>query len=164
MTQGPAKRPISVDDNGDSLTVDGTVAVSNLAAVQPVSDNGGSLTVDGTVLIDSTTPVDVAGTVTVTPNGTAQIRSHRANLLGVGTWAVGVDTAFVVKSVSIRRRVGGAAAGVTISDHAGVVTTLLVGETETWSVTALEFEIEMPLSVTGVALSDVVITWTETAN
>jgi hypothetical protein len=43
------QEPISVDDNGGSLTVDGTVAVSNFPAVQPVNDNGGSLTVDGAV-------------------------------------------------------------------------------------------------------------------
>jgi len=69
---------ISVDDAGGSLTVDGTVAVSsvggtvtvagsvsvsNFPAVQPVSDNGGSLTVDGTVAVSS-----VAGNVvTATP-------------------------------------------------------------------------------------------------
>lgn len=35
-----------VSDGGGSLTIDGSVAVSNFPAVQPVSDNGGSLTVD----------------------------------------------------------------------------------------------------------------------
>lgn len=37
---------VPVSDGGGSITVDGTVAVSNFPAVQPVSDNGGSLTVD----------------------------------------------------------------------------------------------------------------------
>lgn len=41
--------PVSVDDNGGSLTVDGSVSVSNFPTVQPVDDNGGSLTVDGSV-------------------------------------------------------------------------------------------------------------------
>lgn len=40
---------VPVTDNGGSLTVDGTVAVSN--ATFPVTDNGGSLTVDGTVAV-----------------------------------------------------------------------------------------------------------------
>src|SRR5574339_17152 len=44
--------PVSVDDNGGSLTVDGTVAVSSVGGTvtiqEPLSvdDNGGSLTVD----------------------------------------------------------------------------------------------------------------------
>jgi hypothetical protein len=37
---------IPVTDNGGSITVDGSVAVTNFPAVQPVNDNGGSLTVD----------------------------------------------------------------------------------------------------------------------
>lgn len=37
---------VPVNDNGGSLTVDGTVAVSNFPAAQPVTDNGGSLTID----------------------------------------------------------------------------------------------------------------------
>ena len=41
---------ISVDDNGSSITVDGTVAISG---VVPVSDNATSLTVDGTVAVSS---------------------------------------------------------------------------------------------------------------
>lgn len=45
--------PVSVDDNGGSLTVDGSVSVSNFPAVQPVSDNGGSLTVDGAVSVSN---------------------------------------------------------------------------------------------------------------
>src|SRR5574343_1249515 len=52
---GTTAQPVT--DNGGSLTVDGSVAVSNFPAVQPVSDNGGSLTVDGTVGISGTVPV-----------------------------------------------------------------------------------------------------------
>ena len=48
-----AGNPIPVSDAGGSITVDGTVAVSNLPVVQPVSDNGGSLTVDGTVAVSN---------------------------------------------------------------------------------------------------------------
>jgi hypothetical protein len=42
--------PVPVSDGGGSVTVDGSVSVSNFPAfpaVQPVNDNGGSLTVDG---------------------------------------------------------------------------------------------------------------------
>jgi hypothetical protein len=58
--------PVSVDDNGGSLTVDGTVAVSSVGGTvtiqEPLSvdDNGGSLTVDGTVAVSA-----VGGTVTI---------------------------------------------------------------------------------------------------
>lgn len=77
--------PVSVDDNGGSLTIDGAVSVSNFPATQPVSgtitanagtgpfpvsDNGGSLTVDGTVA--------VSGTVTVDGSGVTQPISHAA--------------------------------------------------------------------------------------
>lgn len=65
--------PVPVNDAGGSLTVDGSVSVSNLPASYPVTDNGGSLTVDGTVGISGTVPVSgtfwqatqpVSGTVT----------------------------------------------------------------------------------------------------
>lgn len=45
--------PVPVSDGAGSLTVDGTVAVSNFPAAQPVTDNGGSLTVDGTVGVNN---------------------------------------------------------------------------------------------------------------
>jgi len=53
--------PIVVTDGGGSLTVDGTVAVSNFPAVQSVDDNGGSLTVDdggSSLTVDGTVSVD----------------------------------------------------------------------------------------------------------
>ena len=66
-------QPVSVDDNGGSLTVDGAVVVTSVGGIvdvsgstvtvtQPVSvdDNGGSLTVDGSVAVSS-----VAGIVNV---------------------------------------------------------------------------------------------------
>ena len=51
--------PVPVGDAGGSLTVDGSVSVSNLPASYPVTDNGGSLTVDGTVTanLDPNSPV-----------------------------------------------------------------------------------------------------------
>jgi hypothetical protein len=48
VTQGGAF-VVVVDDGGGSITVDGAVSVSNFPSVYPVNDNGGSLTVDGTV-------------------------------------------------------------------------------------------------------------------
>ncbi len=50
---------VNVSDNGGSLTVDGSVSVSNFPATQTVdgtvavTDNGGSLTVDGTVGVNN---------------------------------------------------------------------------------------------------------------
>lgn len=40
---------LAVQDNGGSLTVDGSVSVSNFPATYPVTDNAGSLTVDAPV-------------------------------------------------------------------------------------------------------------------
>jgi hypothetical protein len=44
-------QPVAVTDNGSSLTVDGSVSVSNFPATYPITDNGGSITVDGNVSI-----------------------------------------------------------------------------------------------------------------
>lgn len=57
-----------VIDGGGSITVDGTVAVSN--ATFPVTDNGGSLTVDGSVTVtDGGGSITVDGIVTVGDGG-----------------------------------------------------------------------------------------------
>lgn len=42
-------QPVAVTDNNGSLTVDGSVSVSNFPATYPITDNGGSITVDGTI-------------------------------------------------------------------------------------------------------------------
>ena len=137
-----------------TVTVDGTVDVGNL----PLDTCGEA----DAVRVVQCEPVAIAGPIEVVPDPTADVRAKRANLLGVATWAVGVATVGKVKSVSIRRRPGGASGAVTISDNAGTVTTLLAGESETWSVTALEDEIVGPLSVASTAAAtDVVVTWTE---
>ena len=65
--------PVSVDDNGGSLTVDGVVAVNNFPAVQSVDDNGGSLTVDGAVTIQEPLSVDDNGG-SLTVDGTVIIQ------------------------------------------------------------------------------------------
>jgi hypothetical protein len=49
VNNGAGAAAVNVQDGGNSLTVDGTVAVSSLPEPVSVDDNGGSLTVDGTV-------------------------------------------------------------------------------------------------------------------
>lgn len=61
--------PVSVDDNGGSLTVDGTVNVGNFPTVQPVSDNGSSLTVDGTVNVSNAFLLDATFTGRINTQG-----------------------------------------------------------------------------------------------
>ena len=51
---------VSVDDNGGSLTVDGSISVSNFPSTYPVTDNGSSLTVD-----DGGSSLTVDGSVSV---------------------------------------------------------------------------------------------------
>jgi len=105
--------PVSVDDNGGSLTVDGIVDVGTITnpvvissitnpvtIAEPVSvdDNGGSLTVDGTVAVSG-----VAGTVTV------------AGTVNVGTVA---GTVTVAEPVSVDDNGG----SLTVDDGGGSLT------------------------------------------
>ena len=85
--------PVSVDDNGGSLTVDGTVAVSNFPATQPVS---GAVTVSGTVAV-SNLPVDdvLAG------------QGHAA--VAVTGTAVALKSSTACKQVMVRADPGNAA-------------------------------------------------------
>lgn len=66
-----------VTDNGGSLTIDGTVAISN--ASFPVTDNGGSLTVDGTVAVSAISGTVTVGTHAVTQSGTWNVTNTTAN-------------------------------------------------------------------------------------
>lgn len=68
---------LSVDDNGGSLTVDGTVAVSGTVAV---TDNGGNLSID-----DGGNSITVDGTVTAAQATAANLN---ATVVGTGTFAV----------------------------------------------------------------------------
>lgn len=117
--------PVPVNDAGGSLTVDGSVSVSNLPASYPVTDNGGSLTVDGTVGISGTVPVsgtfwqatqpvsDAGGSLTVDgsvsvsnfPATQAVSGSVTANA-GTGTFAVS-STQLPTALVSDRLKVDG---------------------------------------------------------
>lgn len=117
--------PVPVNDAGGSLTVDGSVSVSNLPASYPVTDNGGSLTVDGTVGISGTVPVsgtfwqatqpvsDAGGSLTIDgsvsvsnfPATQAVSGSVTANA-GTGTFAVS-STQLPTALVSDRLKVDG---------------------------------------------------------
>lgn len=173
-------------DLDEPVDVDGSVDVGNLRddeyevlcdTVGPFirryrTDSTGLLTVTDLTLAGvayapvgavGVCPSTVGGTVTVVPSTANDIKSFRNNLVGIGSWAVGVNThGGKVKSVSFRRRPGGAAGSVTITDHFGTVTSLLAGEAETWSVQGLDDEIVAPLSVTTtLGANDVIIDWTE---
>lgn len=87
-----------------TVTIAGTVAVSNFPAVQPVNDNGGSLTVDGTVAVSNmvaqgltdtqlrATPVPVSGTVTATgPLTDTQLRATPVPVSGTVTANTGLS-------------------------------------------------------------------------
>lgn len=65
--------PISVDDNGGSLTVDGTVTANAGSGPWPVTDNSGSLTVD---IPDVTT---LAKAVTASASGDTTIHTPTAS-------------------------------------------------------------------------------------
>ena len=117
--------PVPVNDAGGSLTVDGSVSVSNLPASYPVTDNGGSLTVDGTVGISGTVPVsgtfwqttqpvsDAGGSLTV--DGSVSVSNFPATQpvsgsvtanAGTGTFAVS-STQLPTALVSDRLKVDG---------------------------------------------------------
>lgn len=93
--------PISVDDNGGSLTVDGTVGVSGTVAVTQsgtwdevgINDSGNSITVDdggGSLTVDGT--VGVSGTVTVDSElpAAAALTDNFANPTAPGVGAFGM--------------------------------------------------------------------------
>jgi hypothetical protein len=143
--------PVSVDDNGGSLTVDGTVAATQSGAwtvtvVEPVSvdDNGGSLTVDGTVAVSS-----VAGTVSVTEpvsvddnggsltvDGTVAVSSVAGTVTIVdGGGSITVDGAVTVSgTVSVTEPVS-------VDDNGGSLTvdgTVAATQSGSWTVTVVE--------------------------
>lgn len=128
-----AGNPVPVSDAGGSLTVDGTVAVSNFPstqtvngtvelgattlaalenttvtvsnfpAVQPVSDNGSSLTVDGTVELGSTT---LAALESITVQNGAGVSAVNIQDGGNSITVDGSVTATVSGSVEITNDVG----------------------------------------------------------
>jgi hypothetical protein len=101
---------LTVGDGGGSLTVDGSVSVSNFPTVYPVNDNGGSLTVDGAVSVtqggaflvvidDGGASITVDGAVSVSNFPTVYPVNDNGGSLTVdgtlavtqsGAWSVGV--------------------------------------------------------------------------
>lgn len=74
----PATQPVSgtVDLSASSLAALETIQVGNFPAVQPVSDNGGSLTVDGTISISESLPIK--RTITVSTIGVSDLYTPAA--------------------------------------------------------------------------------------
>lgn len=90
--------PISVDDNGGSLTVDGTVGVNNFPSTYPVTDNGGSLTVDipDTTTLAKSVTASVSGDTTIhTPTASNRVRLSYLCLSADG--ANSADVTVIVK-------------------------------------------------------------------
>ena len=97
---------IPVSDNGGSLTIDGSVNVSNFPATQnvsvtntsiPVTDNGGSLTIDGSVSVSNfpaTQPVSGSVSVSNFPATQPVSGTVTANA-GTGTMDVSVQNASI---------------------------------------------------------------------
>lgn len=112
---------VNIQDGGNSITVDGTIAVSNASI--PVTDNAGSITVDAPVA----TPVfvrlsDGAAAITTLPVSLASVPSHAVT--NAGTFAVqstnqansGVD----IGDVTINNAAG--ASAVNIQDGGNTIT------------------------------------------
>jgi hypothetical protein len=101
---------ISIDDGGNSITVDGTVTANAGTGPFPVSDNGGSLTVDngGTFAVQiaansSVNVAQVAGTTTDTNSGVKSAGTQRVVLATdqpALTNALKVDGSAVTQPVS----------------------------------------------------------------
>lgn len=182
--------PLPISDGGGSITVDGTVDVGNWRddaeyvvlcddSTDPptpfvrrfdVSDTGVVTVTDAE--LDGVTPYAVVGNAVICLSGapieviadpTADLRAGRFLLSGIGSWSLGVDTGGgKVKSVTFRCRSGGAVGSVSITDDFGNTFPLLAGESETWSVSALEDELTGTLTVTTTDANDaVVVLWTE---
>lgn len=105
--------PVSVDDNGGSLTVDGPLTDAELRATAvpvdasgtpvPVTDNGGALTVDATDL-DVRDLVETQDQVATVP-GTGEVRDT------VGDNTLPIKTAFIDVSTSGEHTLVAAVAG-----------------------------------------------------
>lgn len=103
--------PVSIDDNGGSITVDGAVSVSNFPATQPVSGTvtanagTGTMEVSGPVTDAElrATPLPVSGTVTVTEpvtvDGTVALDS--ASLTALETIGLDAATLAALETISV---------------------------------------------------------------
>jgi hypothetical protein len=93
----------SIDDNGGSLTVDGTVAATqsgtwNINAISTavaVTDNGGSLTVDGTVnaiVRNAGGPINSGNPLSVAVTNKLEVDILNQPTVTIGTYEPGTDT------------------------------------------------------------------------
>lgn len=104
-TVGTITNPVSVTDNGGSLTVDGTVTVNQGtagASAWPVSDGGASLTVDGTVSVanfPATQNVAVTGQGTTTANP-LQVQDKSCDLSVTATGAAAAANTATLPAVA----------------------------------------------------------------
>lgn len=153
VTNGPFGSAVNIQDGGNSITIDGSVSVSNFPATQavtqsgswtvtanagtgpfPVSDNGGSLTVDGTVAATQSggwTVTANAGTgpFPVSDNGGSLTIDGTVAATQSGNWSVrnqdGSGNALTSRSVGTAR-----AQDVAIVDGSGNQITSFGGGTE----------------------------------
>jgi len=134
--------PVSVDDNGGSLTVDGTVAVSSVGGTVEIIDGGGSITVDGTVAVSS-----VGGTVTVGDGGGSLTVDGTVAATQSGNWTVSVNEPVSVDdnggSLTVDGTVAVSSVGgtVTVGDGGGSLTvdgTVATTQSGSWTVSVNE--------------------------
>ena len=122
VTQSGTWDEVGINDSGNSITVDGTVAVTGAltdtelrATPVPISDGAGSLTVDGTVAVSA-----VAGTVAATQSGTWNI--------GTVTAVTGITNAVAVTDNS---------STLSVDDGGGALTvdgTVAATQSGTWNI------------------------------
>jgi hypothetical protein len=137
------QEPLSIDDNGGSITVDGSVEVSNFPATQPVSgtfwqntqpvsgtvtvqDGGNTITVDGTVALDAGS-LSALETITVA-NATFPVTDNGGSLTVDGP----------VTDAQIRATPLPVSGTVTVTDGSGSLTVDGTVEIGTTSLAALE--------------------------
>lgn len=119
-----ANSPLPVSDNGGSLTVDGSVSVSNLPASYPVTDNGGSLTVDGTVGISGTVPVTGTFFQATQPVSLASVPAHAVT--GSGSFTAAQATASNLKAQAQLLNASGSVVDYAMTGTAGTPATDVV--------------------------------------
>ena len=85
---------LAINDNDGSLTVDGSVSVSNFPATYPITDNGGSITVDGSV------SATISGTVALDANTLAALETTTVNQ-GTTPWVVSGNVSIGEAEISL---------------------------------------------------------------
>lgn len=140
---------VNIQDGGNSITVDGSISVSNFPAVQPVNDNGGSLTVDGSVTVsDGGGSLTVDGAVLTDMPAAARMTQASVSAAGAGDNTIVAGTGGQTIRVHKIFLVFASDVNVTIKDGAGTsltgVITMKAGgsivldfDSEPWFVTSV---------------------------